>query len=718
MLQRLTRLFLSSMLVSGMFLSSFVWASSLQQTETGLLIDIQHPPVSVSMTLTQQVDKTAQTVNALLDITLQDPWKTYWRSPGEGGVAPQFNWQKESTNITSIDWLWPVPKYYSVAGIDTLGYKDQIHFPITLHLKNINRSAHLKGRLTLASCTTICVLSDYDIDLQFDPAQFIFDGDLAFSYAQALSQIPIKIKLTELNNTQNKGIVQKFSSTWDQQQQQLVVEVTGKVDWHKVNLFSDILETKYAQVFFSKPSIQVQGKKIIARFQASSWAGDVDLSEAEIHTTLVDKNIAVELIAVPSILTNDLARITRDDSSTNILFIFLFALIGGMILNIMPCVLPVLGMKLSVILSSHGMPRAVIRKQFLASSFGILSSFWLIAIFLLLLKFSGQALGWGIQFQSPYFLGFMVIITGAFSLNMLGFFEIQLPSKWQTWLAMKGGNNYIGHYLQGMFATLLATPCSAPFLGTAIAYALGASSIELFAVFTALGLGMALPWLCIAFFPQLALFLPKPGKWMSSLKVIFSIMMLLTCFWLLSLMVRFIGLFVALMIVIVFLLILGALIFKQYGKKVFCVIAISTMFSIVTVFLLFNVSQKYGATALNQVLPWKVLNTAEIAQKVGQGKTVFVDVTADWCVTCKANKIGVLRQQPVYSALQKDNIILMQGDWTIRADDITQYLHTYGRYGVPFNIVYGPNAPQGIILPTLLTNKIVLDALAKASKPR
>ncbi|AGH80067.1 cytochrome c biogenesis protein, transmembrane region [Psychromonas sp. CNPT3] len=716
MAQRLIRAFSVFVVLFLSLGSAFLWASIEDKTATGWLIDAQHPSVAVSLQLTQQVNKTLQSVNAILDVTLENPWKTYWRSPGEGGVAPQFNWQTESTNIASVDWLWPTPKRYPVAGIETLGYKHQIHFPITIYLKDITQPAHLKGRLTLASCTNICVLSDYDIELIFDPTQLVFDANLAFTYAQALSQVPVQIKASAITDTKNKGIIQAFSGVWDQSKQQLIIRVSGQVDWKNVDLFTDILDEKYAHVFFSKPQIEVQGAQLIARFDASSWGGEVDISEAEIHSTIVDDNSAIEVSFIAKSGEDATSLEVKEDSAKSLFSIFLFALLGGLILNVMPCVLPVLGMKLSSILSSKGLHRGIIRKQFLASSFGIISSFWLIALFLLVLKFSGQALGWGIQFQSPYFIGFMVLITALFALNMLGFFEIQLPSKWQTWLALKGGNTYLGHYLQGMFATLLATPCSAPFLGTAIAYALGASSIELVAVFTALGLGMALPWLCIALFPQLALLLPKPGKWMSILKSFFAVMILLTCFWLLSLMVRFVGLSAILIIAILFLGLLGVLIFKKHGKKIFIMAFVASIFCIGSAFLLLNLSPKYGGSTLNKTLHWQVLNAQEISLQVSLGKTVFVDVTADWCVTCKANKLGVLLQQPVYSALQAENITLMQGDWTVRSNNITQYLQRYSRYGVPFNIVYGPNAPQGIELPTLLTSNLVLDALAQASK--
>ncbi|GAL04223.1 membrane protein suppressor for copper-sensitivity ScsB [Photobacterium aphoticum] len=169
-------------------------------------------------------------------------------------------------------------------------------------------------------------------------------------------------------------------------------------------------------------------------------------------------------------------------------------------------------MKLSSVIATEGLARKQIRLQFLSSAAGIVASFWLLAGFLMALKLSGQALGWGIQFQSPYFIGAMVIITVLFAANMLGLFEIRLSSNTNTWLATQGDDSYVGHFVQGMFATLLATPCSAPFLGTAVAFALGADMITLFAIFTALAVGMAAPWLIIALLPRLAQMLPKPAR--------------------------------------------------------------------------------------------------------------------------------------------------------------------------------------------------------------
>lgn len=684
------------------FFSSSVFA---QAPATGWISNVNHLPVKVNLQLTGQSQK--NTVNAILNVSLDEGWKTYWRSPGEGGVAPTFEWTAQSTNIKAVDWTWPTPKRYPVLGVETVGYKDQIHFPIQLQLDDIEQVAHLRGTLTLASCTTICVLTDYEIDLSFYPGSLSIDQEVAFAYAQAISSVPILVDQGAIKAQKNNANITDVMSYWDQFKQQVVVQLSHQVGWQTPDLFIDSSDIELENVFFSKPTILVSGKQVTATFHASSWAGDVDLSNANVNVTIVDQGVAVEV-------ATSLGNQVLAAGGESIISIFLIALLGGLILNIMPCVLPVLGMKLSSVLGVNASQRSQVRKQFLASSAGIISSFWLLALFLLILKLTGESLGWGIQFQNPYFIIFMIVVTAIFTANMLGLFEIQLPPSIQTWLATKGGHSYVGHYLQGMFATLLATPCSAPFLGTAVAFALGSSAWQLFAVFTALGLGMALPWLLIALFPSIALLIPKPGKWMGAIKLVFGLLILATCLWLVSLLSSFIGTLYCILVVVSILIIFAVLILKKHGKRLFFIISAIFMIIVAVVLIVGSLTARYWANPLQDEVPWVPLNASLIQQEVAKGNVVFVDVTAKWCVTCKANKIGVLLQDPVYSALQEEGVVAMSGDWTVRSDSVTAYLQSFGRYGVPFNIVYGPAAPNGIELSTILNSEDVINALQQA----
>jgi suppressor for copper-sensitivity B len=331
-----------------------------------------------------------------------------------------------------------------------------------------------------------------------------------------------------------------------------------------------------------------------------------------------------------------------------------------------------------------------------------------------LLKLGGNAVGWGIQFQSVWFIALMLIITLLFSLNLLGLFEFRLPSSMSTWMATQGDNSHSGHFVQGMFATLLATPCSAPFLGTAVAYALGASYVELWAIFLALGLGMSSPWLLFALFPSLTRLLPKPGNWMNHVKLLFGLMMFITSLWLASLLKPFIGLFATIVLCATIFIAVLIWVGVKLGRKVMVpLLAITTVLSGVGL-IAGSMTAEHWRTPIVDDLPWQPLDAKQIPALVAQGKTVFVDVTADWCITCKANKVGVILQDPVYSHLQQPDMVLMKGDWTTPSESVTGYLQSNGRYGVPFNIVYGPKVPAGIPLPVILDGDTVVQAINTA----
>jgi len=688
------------------FLMFFIFASNAfaETIETGWLVNPKHPPLQLNLQLTGLPTAQENTVSALLSVQLEKDWKTYWRTPGEGGIAPKFKWSEQSTNIKAFDMSWPTPNRYTVLGAETIGYKGLIRLPIHITVEDPMQPSHLQGTFTIASCTDICVLTDYEIDLNFDLATLENNQEVSFAYTQSMSAVPILVDQNAIETQKNNANITALASSWNQAKQQVTLQVSNTIGWTAPDMFIDGDDEALTDVFFSKPVISITDNKVTAIFDASSWAGEINLTDAHINITVVDDNVAVEL-------NNTLSTQPLEESADSIFYIFFVALLGGLILNIMPCVLPVLGMKLSSVLGVDSSQRSQIRMQFLASSAGILSSFWILASFLLILKLSGEALGWGIQFQNPYFITLMVIITAVFAANMLGIFEIQLPSSAQTWLATTGGNSYIGHYLQGMFATLLATPCSAPFLGTAVAFALGASPWQLFAIFTALGLGMALPWLLIAAFPSIASLMPKPGNWMGTVKNFFALLILVTCLWLVSLLSNFIGELYTGLVALFILLTFSVLTIKKYGMRIFS-IAFAVIFALVAI-----IGVVHSLTAKNNMqneIVWVPLDTQVIEQSIAEGKVIFVDVTADWCVTCKANKVGVLLQDPVYSALQATDIVTMKGDWTVPSDSVTNYLQSFGRYGVPFNIVYGPGAKNGIELSTILNNEDVLNALEKA----
>ena len=674
-------------------------AAATPQHSTGWVTNPQHPPVEVRLMLTGQQDLAKHTVQGLLEVKLDTDWKTYWRSPGEGGVAPSINWDM-SSNIAKVDWQWPLPKRYEFLGVETLGYKHDVIFPLSIHVKDMNKPVFLSGKLTMSSCTSICVLTDYELSFDFTPNKLLPSTEAMFLYNKGESQVPKSSSLITLKTL-----------SYNKAEKKVTVVATNTMGWQQPDVIIDGDTQAAKDTSFLKPTTIIKGDTLYATLPVTSWFGTPKLVGQPLHVTIGDHDVAVEMTATATDLP-----VSTPTTNSNLLKVIGLALLGGLILNIMPCVLPVLGMKLSSVISAQGLARRQIRTQFLASAAGIIVSFWLLAAFLTAMKLSGQALGWGIQFQSPWFIGAMIAITVLFGTNMLGLFEIRLSSNTNTWLATKGDSSHLGHFIQGMFATLLATPCSAPFLGTAVAFALGANLVTLFAIFTALAIGMAVPWLLIALFPQLATLMPKPGAWMDRIKTLFGLMMLATSVWLLSLMTSFFNATVVWGLGAVILAAILWLLGRKKGRKtVIITLAVMLLGAGASLFTGSLTANKWS-TPLPADHHWIPLDTAQIATDVAQGKTVFVDVTAQWCITCKANKIGVILQEPVYSALDNKNIVLMRGDWTKPSDYVTGFLQSHGRFGVPFNIVYGPNAPKGIELPVILSSDSVLDALKKAGK--
>ncbi|WP_232455173.1 cytochrome c biogenesis protein CcdA [Oceanisphaera avium] len=471
----------------------------------------EHPPVKVRLIQAGPYNAEQNYYPALLQVRLEEGWKTYWRSPGEGGIAPRLNWD-DSSNIENINWQWPVPERFSLLGIETQGYQHDVDFPLQLTPSDGEQASTFSAKLTLPSCTTVCVLTDYQLQLPLDP-NMAADDQLSHDYQQAVAKVPRPATL-----------VSSESLIWDKEAKQLAVTLSNERGWQTPAIYVD----EQDEAIFSQPEFSINKNQLEVRFEVSSWDDELNLDKQSLVITAIDNGLAEELEAEVSAGT--LAPMAS--AMPSLAWVLLYAVLGGLVLNIMPCVLPVLGLKLNSLVLGN---RTQVRAPLLWSAFGIMLSFWLLAGFMLILTWSGAQLGWGIQFQQPAFISFMLLITALFSLNLFGLFEVRLPSRLNTWLATRPGHGNGGHVLQGMFATLLATPCSAPFLGTAVAVALASSPLVLIAIFTGLGLGMALPWLLLALFPSVIRALPKPGLWMEKVKWLFGLMLLATSLWLLSL---------------------------------------------------------------------------------------------------------------------------------------------------------------------------------------
>lgn len=339
------------------------------------------------------------------------------------------------------------------------------------------------------------------------------------------------------------------------------------------------------------------------------------------------------------------------------------AFLAGLILNIMPCVLPVLSLKVLSVVKQHGKEFKAARSNFIATAAGIISSFIALAVLTAVFKSLGHSLGWGLHFQSPIFVGILTVVTLLFGLSLLGLFHMRVPS----WISDQGpsGDSLFGNFMAGVLATLLGTACTAPVLVTAVSFALAGGYDAIFTIFIVMGIGMALPYILFALRPQLVNFLPKPGKWMDTVKKTMALLLIGTSIWLASI-------------------------------------------------LYAQVQNQMTAEEETNVV-WQEFDESAIPALVAEGKTVFVDVTAKWCVNCQVNKFRVMTADEMEVIFAQENIVTMRGDMTKPREDLLAYIKKYERYGIPFNIVYGPNAKEGILLPTLLSIDGTRDTIEKAS---
>ncbi|MEM7709834.1 MAG: thioredoxin family protein [Pseudomonadota bacterium] len=417
--------------------------------------------------------------------------------------------------------------------------------------------------------------------------------------------------------------------------------------------------------------------------------------------TIVDGSRAATLGVVPG---QDVPA--PPSGGPSLAWILLVSMLGGLILNLMPCVLPVLSIKLASALQSADRPLARVRAGFLASAAGVMVFFAVLALALVGLKGAGVAVGWGVQFQQPIFLAFVIGLMTLFAANLLGAFEMQLGSTAMTGMAQAGGAGLRGDFATGAFAALMATPCSAPFIGTAVTYALTSGPVEVVAVFLAMGLGLALPYLAVAARPGLVRRLPRPGRWMGTLRVGLGVVMLAAVAWLLTVLAGAAGTRMAMIVGGLAVALLLALKIGRAGP-----VAGAGLAAMVIAAALVPPAPVGRVASLMGV--WQPFERDRIADEVAAGEVVFVDVTADWCLTCVANKRLVLDRGDVADALGE--VVALQADWTRPDPGISAYLETHGRFGIPFNAVYGPGAPEGIALPELLTEGAVLEALARAA---
>lgn len=645
---------------------------------------------------------TGASVVAGLHFRLQEGWKIYWRSPGDAGFPPQLDWSA-SDNLALARVDWPAPVRFSILGFESMGYKDEVVLPITATVNESGRPLRLRADLKYLTCKDICI--PYETKIGLDIAA----GPPAPSaFAHLINRYAVRVP----GDGAGHGLaIERAEVSGAGSDRVLRVEATAIKAFAAPDLF---VEGPQGLVFAKPHVTTTEGGRQAVLTLAVTGAEDVPepIAGSRLVFTLVDGERGAER-------TLSVSRAVGGTFGGAFFTILALALLGGLILNLMPCVLPVLSIKLLGVVGHGGGERAAVRLSFVASAAGIVFSFLLLAAGLTALKTAGLAVGWGIQFQQPLFLVAMTGVIVLFACNLWGFFSVGLPA-WIAGADARAGKvrGLGGHFLTGAFATLLATPCSAPFLGTAVGFALSRGPGQIFAVFTALGIGLALPYLVVAAAPALATRLPRPGPWMVVLRRVLGFALIATAAWLVSVLAAESGMTAATAIAGLMAVAVGLLYLRHRlaGRPRHAVAA-----GLAAVALLaFVVPGRSGPvpaapTESRAEGLWIPFDEVAIASPVARGKVVFVDVTAEWCITCQINKTLVLYQGEVARRLGGDGVVAMQADWTQPDAAISRYLSSFGRYGIPFDAVYGPGAPRGIPLPELLSAEAVLDALDRAA---
>ena len=629
-------------------------------------------------------------------------WHTYWVNPGTG-LATTLDWTLPP-GWTAGEIQWPVPHVFkdSTGIVTGHGYEGDLLLPLTLippaSLK-AGDTITLQAKAEWLMCSDTCVPGSAPVELTLSvakggPAQ----PDVDWSGKIAAVTLPTLRQQWQIDALRDGKEVRLMVHTTSGERP----PATG------LHFFPQDALVQYDQTQTLRATSD--GIELDLVLSADS-ANDFRRLRGVLATTDSQRGWTID---VP-LVEKPVASVTPQTAAGGLAGTLFLALIGGLILNLMPCVFPVLGIKILGFVNQSGNDRKKITLHGVVFTLGVLVSFWALAGALLILRAGGSQLGWGFQLQSPAFVFGMAVFMLIFALNLSGLCEVGLAATGAgAGLQMKQG--YSGSFFTGALATLVATPCSAPFLAPALGAALALPPVQSFLVFTAIGVGLSTPYLFLSVFPQAIKLLPRPGAWMETFKQLMAFPLYATVGWLLWVLAGQTKDDDNALLLIVFGFVIVAMAVWVYGRYAQAHGKIGRQRSgFLTSAALLAVGVAIGwpktasvpAAGAFQVV-WEKWTPEAVAAAQAAGRPVYVDFTARWCATCQTNKAAVFHSDAVLSALAKKKVVLLRGDWTSKDPRITAELARWNRSAVPFNLVYLPDHSAPHLLPELLTPNVVL----------
>ncbi len=622
-----------------------------------------------------------------LQLEMQPHWHTYWKFPGDSGLPTTVKWQlPEGWKISDV--YWPLPSRIFMPPLVNFGFEGEalLGFMLTPPAGS-SGSYELQAKASWLVCKEECIPESVDLHLRVS----VKDGQpkkrtVLFEKLRQQQAVPPPQGSFVATHMEGKriGLAWELEEDW----------LSGTVDFFPL-VAQLVTGAKRPEV------VKEKGRAIVWLDKAEPFANQ----EKELPGILVvgegHQRRAYEVRAPLPVVGAETVVAAED---TTVWLAILFAFLGGVLLNLMPCVFPVLGIKVLSLVSQGGEDRWHARKHGKVYGLGVLVSFWVLTGILLLLRSAGQEVGWGFQLQQPGFVLVLILLFSLMAANLGGFFEF-------TGRFMGLGSNlaaregYLGSFFTGILAVVVATPCTAPFMGTAIGVVLTQPAWAVLAVFTALAIGLAAPFLFLSYQPNLVKSLPRPGPWMERVKEFFAFPLAATVlwlFWVLGIQIGIDGLVVAMagLVLVFFSLWVGR---RFAGKEMkvlgWCLLLGGCLLTVS--------SLRWRGNDLGASGAWQVYSDQAVAEALAAKKNVFVDFTAAWCLTCQVNKSLVLERPAMKSFFLEKEVVLFRADWTNSDPHITKALERYGRIGVPLYLAFPGGREKPEILPQILTEKIV-----------